>query len=368
MAPAQSLLLLSGASVVLLWGTMLINGTLDGVSLAAKHGYFPDGRPLRQTFTGYPSVDGNLVVVVAFFDMLITARDVHAPRWLFFEMCNVLGAINTWVLIESRRRGVRSFLLRHIVFFMFLWNMAGAAVVTPLFFCLLAKSAYTTRDCTIPLNEARGFPPTLVVNALFPVIMYAASWLGWSAHTQQSLVAWYHLNPMLMIVTVVLASRPGTSLTQFETPKRKSAPDEDAPWIVASLVATGVLSAAVHVSVVLSALAASFTRNTDLGILRLYVPSPRSVFAQPRGSMAALVEGAHLFTQFDWIIVAAACFIITNHLLEKSAPRLTEKAKKTALLWNLLGTVALGPGAAGSFALAVRENRMRAMVPAVKTM
>lgn len=115
MAPAQSLLLLSGASVVLLWGTMLINGTLDGVSLAAKHGYFPDGRPLRQTFTGYPSVDGNLVVVIAFFDMLITARDVHAPRWLFFEMCNVLGAINTWVLIESRRRGVRSFLLRQSV-------------------------------------------------------------------------------------------------------------------------------------------------------------------------------------------------------------------------------------------------------------
>lgn len=125
MVPIQSLLLLSGASVVLLWGTMLINGTLNGVSLAAKHGYFPDGRPIRQTFTGYPSVDGNLVVVVAFFDMLITARNVHAPRWLFFEMCNVLAAINTWVLIESRRRGVRNFFLRQLVI------SSSSAIVLP---------------------------------------------------------------------------------------------------------------------------------------------------------------------------------------------------------------------------------------------
>jgi hypothetical protein len=112
MTSLQYLVLLSSVGCVLLWGTMLVNGTLDGVTRVTQLGRFPDGRTLRKTYTGYYAIDDNIVVVIAFFDLMTASRTPEAPRWLFYYLCTVLGAINTWVLIESRRRGVRNFFLR----------------------------------------------------------------------------------------------------------------------------------------------------------------------------------------------------------------------------------------------------------------
>lgn len=364
---SQTLLLLSGVGGVLLWGTMFMNDTLDGLSLAVQHGEFPGGRPIRKVFTSYPSVDNSLVVVVGFFDLLAAKQNSAAPTWLFFDLCNVLGAINTWVLIESRRRGVRNFFLRHIIIFIFLWNMAGAAMVMPIYFYLLTKSEHTVRDHTIPLNEARGLPPTLIANALFPLLIFAPRWRGCSAHTHQGLIALYHLTPAIMIVVVVACSRPGTTLTQIATPKKKAAPNEDAPWIVASLIATGVLSAAVHLYVVLAAISASWEGRSDLSMSRLLLPAPQESFNMPQGSLAALVEGAHLFTQLDWLVLAAASVVFTNDLLKKSSEGQAgnKKHQQVELWWNIVGTAVLGPAAAGSFVLAAREVRLRTAPPAL---
>jgi hypothetical protein len=239
--------------------------------------------------------------------------------------------------------------------------MAGAAMVTPIYFYFLTKSQHTARDNTIPLNEARGLPPTLIVNALFPLLIFAPSWLGWSAHTHQGLIGLYHLTPAIMIVVVVACSRPGTTLTQTATPKKKTAPNEDAPWVVASLVATGVLSAAVHIYIVVAALLPSWRGRSDLSVSRLFIPAPQESFAMPQGSLPALVEGAHLFSQFDWLVLAAASVVFTNHMLEKSSQGqgVRKKDKRAELIWNMVGTAVLGPAAAGSFALAAREVRLR---------
>lgn len=107
----RALLGLSALGFVLLWGVMLANGTLDGISQVVAKGQFPNGRSLRKVYTGYPVMDDNLATVVAFFDLLASTR-AKAPRWLFFLLCNVLGAVDSWVLIESRRRGVRNLFLR----------------------------------------------------------------------------------------------------------------------------------------------------------------------------------------------------------------------------------------------------------------
>jgi hypothetical protein len=111
MAPPKSLLALSVIGFTLLWGVMIVNGTLGGVSLAAQKAAYPDGRPLRTVYTGYPLFDKNFVNVVIFYDLLSNSK-AGAPRWLFFHLCNLLGAMETWVLIESRRRGVRNLFLR----------------------------------------------------------------------------------------------------------------------------------------------------------------------------------------------------------------------------------------------------------------
>lgn len=90
---------------------MLVNGTLDGVSTVVQTSKFPDGRLLRASYTGYALFDQKFSNVVVFFDLLSNSKP-DAPRWLLFHLCNLLGAIDTWVLIESRRRGVRNLFLR----------------------------------------------------------------------------------------------------------------------------------------------------------------------------------------------------------------------------------------------------------------
>lgn len=239
-------------------------------------------------------------------------------------------------------------------------------MVTPIFFYMLAKSGHTTRDATIPLNEARGIPPTLVANALFPLIMYIPTWRGWSADVHQGLIGWYNLTPVLMIVAVVACSRPGTTLTQIATPKKATAPNEDAPWIVASYMAIGVLSAVAHLYIIAAAIFTGSATASDLSLARLFIPSPANVFRAPKGSVDALIEGAHLFTQYDLLVLAVACVIFTHHMLQKASGGSRTEEEVRELYWNAIGTAIVGPGAAGSFALAAREYRLRRTVPVVK--
>ncbi|RYP37977.1 hypothetical protein DL767_002705 [Monosporascus sp. MG133] len=357
MTSSGTLLALGAVGFAVLWGVMLVNGTLDGISSVAENTKFPDARPLRTVYTGYPLVDNNILVVIAFYDLLSNAK-ASAPQWLFFYLCNILGAIDSWVLIESRRRGVRNLFLRHTIIFIWLWNLGGAAFVAPIYFYFIARSGYTDRDATIPLNEVRGFPPTVVANALFPLFLFYPAWSGWSAYDHQGYIGLYHFTPMLMVVTVVTFSRPGTTLTSFASSKNKDAPNEDAPWVVASYIATGVISAAVHVYVVVAAMLQLPAGSSSLSLSGLFVPAPRNVLAAPRDSYEALLEGAHLFTQLDYLVLSAACVVFTHHMLQK-ASRGTSRGGNRELAWIILGTVLLGPAAAGSFAFAVREQRLR---------
>lgn len=82
-----------------------------------------------------------------------------------------------------------------------------------------------------------------------------------------------------------------------------------------------------------------------------------------------IVEGAHLFTQFDWHIVALTCMVFAYLQMEQGTRM---KAPLASLLrigaeWEMLlaivsigvTTACFGPGAAASFALAVREWGLR---------
>lgn len=224
----------------------------------------------------------------------------------------------------------------------------------------MARSGYTARDATIPLNEARGFPPTVVANALYPLFIFYPAWSGWAPHDHQGYIGLYHFSPMLMVATVVACSRPGTTLTALATPKNKAAPNEDAPWVFASYVAVGFISAAVHIYTLVSAVLLG-SSSSELTLTGLFVPAPLRAVRAPRGSQEALLEGAHLFTQLDMLVLSAACVVFTDYMLRKaSAPSTTTRGSgRGPLLLNMLGTVLVGPAAAGSFAMAVREQRLR---------
>lgn len=110
-SPTQ-LLIISLLGFSLLWGVLLSNGTADALFLARSTSLFPNGRPLRNIYTGSKLIDGALVIGVAFFDVLTNDKAKISSSWLLFDVFTVLATINTWVLVESRRRGVRNLFLR----------------------------------------------------------------------------------------------------------------------------------------------------------------------------------------------------------------------------------------------------------------
>lgn len=115
--------------------------------------------------------------------------------------------------------------------------------------------------------------------------------------------------------------------------------------------------------------------DLDLSLSRLFVPSPGRVTLSPS---VKLVEGAHLFAQFDWYVVVLTCMVFAYLQIEQGtklqAP-LTSMLKIRASWEKLLGwgsiglsTVLFGPGAAASFSLAVREHGLRTAPKYEKTL
>lgn len=202
-----------------------------------------------------------------------------------------------------------------------------------------------------------------MANAIFYLLMFSP---GASDHERHGFIALFGLTPVFMVLCIVFFSRPGTPLTTFATPKDEARPNTDAPWIVASLCATGVLTAAQHLYTV----AATYLGNAGrLTWAQVFVPSASKVLSWPRGSQMALVEGAHLFTQLDWLITAVACVVFTHHLLRSSSKdRPGRQGLGLASLAAIsLAAAILGPASAGSFALVVREKRLRAGVQVRKS-
>ena len=95
----------------LLWVSMLVNGTLDAINAVKESGVFLNGRPLRSTFTGVPFLDTQVATLVVFFDGVTNGLD-PGPRLLMIDLSVMLQTAAVWVLIESRRKGNQSILLR----------------------------------------------------------------------------------------------------------------------------------------------------------------------------------------------------------------------------------------------------------------
>lgn len=84
------------------------------------------------------------------------------------------------------------------------------------------------------------------------------------------------------------------------------------------------------------------------------------------------MEGAHLFTQFDWHVVVLTCMVFAYLQVEEGtkvqAPlasllRIGAKWETLLAIGSIGATTALfGPGAAASFGLAIREQGLRSRI------
>jgi hypothetical protein len=259
---------------------------------------------------------------------------------------------------------------------MILWNGLGAAFIQPLYFYLHTQSRATLRDPTVPYNEAIALLVATVSAVCFPLLLFVPTWLNLSTWEHHGNIGAFFGSPFLIVfaavgTTIILAPRYG-----LVSKKDIKKPNEDKPWVIASFVAAGIIAAAVHLYTIFGTMTSS---DPDLSFTRLFIPSfgkVNSQVATSNGTLPllatglpaeyrSLLEGYHLFTQFDWIIVALSCIIFTHYLLE-TRPGQTRKASEKLssiemrdLRYLALGSIVVGPAAAGSFALAVRESRLR---------
>ena len=256
----------------------------------------------------------------------------------------------------------------------------GAAFVQPIYFYFITQSKAISRDPAIPLNEAIALFITTLPTVLFPLLLFAPAWLNYSTWDHHGYIAIFQGTPFLMVVICLVSI--AVMMPRYGLVSKKDAknPNVDKPWIVASYVMAGTIAAAVHIYTVIGSLKST---NPDTALTRLFIPSPAKVnsfSASPYNSTFnstlpstalpaeyhVLLEGYHLFTQFDWIVVVLSCVVFTHYLLSnvagddaKTSPQKMSSENLRELAYLVVGSVALGPGAAGSFALAVRESRLR---------
>ncbi|KAJ8124050.1 hypothetical protein ONZ43_g143 [Nemania bipapillata] len=373
--PPGHLLALGGLGAIMLWGVAFFNGTLDNMNAAIAKGMFPDGRPLRSTYTGFAPLDGRIGYLVAFYEVLSNGTTL-GPRLLFVNINFLISASNLWLFVESRRRGVRNMALRHPVPFMILWLGLGAAFLQPLYFWLHTRTKATVRDPTVPHNEAIALFVAVLPSFLTPLLLFLPTWFGLDTFQHHGYIGLFLASPFAIVVscvTVVGLLAPWYGFVSKKDPQR---PNADKPWIVATFTLVGILSAIVHLGCIGTSL---YSTGRDLSLSRVYLPSPGKMHSFAAGLASGnetlashlpaayhvLFEGYHLFTQLDYAIVSAACVVFTHWMLHnRGGDRVKVGMTMSAvelrdLLLIVLGTLTIGPGAAGSLALAVREGKLR---------
>lgn len=265
---------------------------------------------------------------------------------------------------------------------MILWNANGAAIVQPVYFYFLTRSQARMRDPTIPVNNAVAILAMTLPIMSCPLLLFTPPWLEYSIWDHHGMIALFHVAPLLvtglfLLVVVLLVPKYGV-----EAEKVKKDPHEDKPWTLACFLLAGSIATAAHVFTVLAALR---TTDPDATLTRIFIPTLgranpfpswiTTVDSTVKGvpeDYSALLEGFHLFSQFDWIVVGLSCILYCDLLLRESSGDGRERASEGSegrwrnLGYLMLGTVLLGPGAAGSFALAINESRIRKVRPVEK--
>ncbi|WQF87796.1 hypothetical protein CDEST_12810 [Colletotrichum destructivum] len=115
-----------------LWDDASFNGMFAPLDTVTRTLLFPDNRHVRSTYTFLAPLDAQLTLLSAFYDVL-TNSFTSGPRLLFFVIMYAITCTNLWALVESRRRGVRSWFLRYPAWAMVLCNANRAAIAMPLY-------------------------------------------------------------------------------------------------------------------------------------------------------------------------------------------------------------------------------------------
>jgi hypothetical protein len=243
------------------------------------------------------------------------------------------------------------------------WGVAnqsyGAAFIYPIY-CFLhlrrTRNSKEQENAPLPRNEAKALIITSVIGSLLPLILIFPS-LGlvdFTSEQRQGLIALYRVAPILFATIQPITVRFIATFQQIPGP-----PDTNQSFVVGAYIFAGLYSTAAHTYAMMASL---FDQNPATIFGRVFLPSYTHVDAS---TPTVIVDAAHLFLQYDLIVIGLTfipyTYVLLDPLLEERSlfqPHINirqELERPMALLLVILTCVILGPGATVSFAFAVKE-------------
>ena len=232
-----------------------------------------------------------------------------------------------------------------------LWQCFGAAIALPLYFSRhLTWVATQKPSALVPAaHHMQALPASFLLGAVLPgVIGMMPAWVARSPFAHQNVLAAWQPDPLwvslLQTGGIWLASSIASSATI--EPAKLLTSTRRCYLLAATSSALG------HMYVMLSVLGSD---DPQLGFARMYVPH---LYEGPTGASASIfVRGPWLFLQYDLIIIALSCLSWVYVLLASRAGG-TTSWKLKCFAGIVLVAATLGPGAAVSLALWVREGQL----------
>jgi len=237
-------------------------------------------------------------------------------------------------------------------------NALGAAFILPIYCFRHLRNNTSRRDSGLNEHEAKALPITIAISAAFPLILMLPPILNLPTESQQGWIALFQVTPLLFAVVQIISSLAINSLSRLEEVNVA-----EKKYLKGSYLFAGLIAIIAHLSVLGTSL---FSGDHTVSFQSVFLPWYTHVDqSTPKG----LVMGAHLFTQFDFLIIQITCAVYAYALLEPLM-----KTEQHIKLYNqssifrmpavaglviAVSAFILGPAATVSFAFAVREDRMR---------
>ncbi|KAI0182951.1 hypothetical protein EV127DRAFT_475531 [Xylaria flabelliformis] len=332
--------LLSVLGLLAQWGAMAANGTLLGLMITAWEGQFPNGVPMKTTWTGLWPFDYVLGLLVAFFYPLLNVTDLDnpAPILLLTDLLISLSVFNFMTVVEGRRRKDMS-LLRYPAAWQLAWQFFGAASIMPIYLHFYIKERVPNK-ASLATHQANILPFTAIWAVLTNLPLLVPGVMGASPFIiQLSIVVWF----FLPLVTEFVGNWISPLFTYYR-------PNGAYHPVLIGYGIVGSVSAIVHVVVGLWAF-----NSSEMSWTRMYWPAYSAV--QPGPSL--LLLGGTLFCQYGHLslcssVTALAAYTVGwDVFVTKSSFGIPQAGR---LIVSVIAIVAVfGPGTGAAWPLYMRE-------------
>ena len=228
-----------------------------------------------------------------------------------------------------------------------LWNAFGAALIFPLY-CIYHGRRTPSRENGLSLQKGRALPNSALLGILVPVAILLTPHVDREPQQHQTIIALFLAAPIAIHFLQWLLAKSISYLLG-----EAGADHLRLVYVRLAYAITAVASAVPHFCVLTTSL---LTVDQATSFTRVFIPVP---FLVQRDSSHIILEGAHLFLQYDWLVFSLACMLWSVMLLLARTWKSTALDRAWVFILMILSTVCCGPGATVSAVLWLREGQIQ---------